>query len=171
VESFYSSLSLFFKINIYLPIILKQKPNNMKKTIILSSLLLVACTVITSCKKSSSNSSIVGNWELTSLHVVTVDSTTPVSVSTVDTTIAHGHSLVISFFADNTLAEYSFLSTPASIQSTGNYVVVGDSLTLFDGSTVQTVHFSVSGNSLTLNVNQSNPGSSSTSGTEKFNRQ
>ena len=144
----------------------------MKKIIILSSLLLVACTIITSCKKSSTNSSIVGNWELTSLHIVTVDSTvSPVSVSTLDTTVAHGHSEVISFFADNTLTEYSFLSTPASIQSSGNYVVVGDSLTLFDGSSVQTVHFAVSGNALTLNISQKDPGLSSTTGTEKFNRQ
>jgi hypothetical protein len=137
--------------------------------------LLVAVIAISSCKKSSSsnNNSIVGNWELASAHMVSVDSTaSPVTVTTQDTTIAHGHSEVLSFFADNTLTEYDFITTPATIQDSGNYIVVGDSLTIFNsGSTTgTTVHFTIGGNVLTFFINQHNSGTSSTSITEKLNR-
>ena len=145
----------------------------MKKTIILSSLLLVACTVITSCKKSSSsNNSIVGSWELSSAHTVSVDSTTsPITVTTLDTTIAHGHSQIISFLADNTVILYDFTSTPTTMQNAGNYFVVGDSVTIFNSgsSTGNAVHFTIGGNVLTLFVNNHYSGSSY-SAAEKFNR-
>jgi hypothetical protein len=146
----------------------------MKQIIGISCILLLAGMAFSSCKKSSINNSIVGNWELTSLDQVVVDSTTtPVSSTTFDTTLTHGHSQVISFFADNTETQYSFFSTPVTIQSNGTYIILSDSLTLFTGSstTGQTFYFTVGGNSLTININTSNPGLSSTSITEKFNRQ
>ncbi len=146
----------------------------MKRLIYLSSFLLIASITVSSCKKSSSNNSIVGNWEITSLHEVQVDSTTtPFTVTKTDTTTVHGHTIVISFFADNSLQEYDYSTSPATIESVGSYLVRGDSLTLFNGSTPtstgQTVKFSVSGNALSIFINQNSPGSSITA-TENFNR-
>ncbi|HMG82828.1 MAG TPA: hypothetical protein VK559_07315 [Ferruginibacter sp.] len=146
----------------------------MKRLIYLSSFLLLAGITISSCKKSSSNNSIVGSWEVTSLHEVEVDSTTtPITVTKIDTTTVHGHTIVISFFADNSLEQYDYSTSPATIESVGSYLVRGDSLTLFSGSTPsstgQTVKFSVSGNALSIFLNDSSPGSSVTA-TENFNR-
>ncbi|HWZ22262.1 MAG TPA: hypothetical protein VNW06_06380 [Cytophagaceae bacterium] len=142
----------------------------MKQFIRISFALLFVSIIITSCKKSSSNNSIVGSWELASAHIVTVDSTTtPITVTTQDTTVAHGHSEVISFFADNTVTQYDFSVNPPTVQSPESYIVVGDSLTLFSGSTGITVHYTIGGNLLTLFVSQSSPGSS-VSITEKLNR-
>ncbi|HMG82829.1 MAG TPA: lipocalin family protein [Ferruginibacter sp.] len=145
----------------------------MKRLIYLSSFLLLASITISSCKKSSTNSSIVGNWELTSLHSVTTDSTTtPITVTTYDTAVTHSHAEVISFFADNSVTEYSFLSSPATLIDGGNYLVLGDSLTIFNsGSTTgQTFKFTLSGNNLTIFVDQSSPGYLYLA-TEKFDRQ
>jgi uncharacterized protein with beta-barrel porin domain len=146
----------------------------MKRLIHISFALLFASIIITSCKKSSStNNSIVGSWELASAHIVSIDSTTaPITVTTTDTTVTHGHSQVLSFSADNTLTGYDYTSTPPSIIDGGSYFVIGDSVTIFNSgsSTGQNIHFTISGNVLTLFVQQHDPGFSSYSATEKLNR-
>jgi hypothetical protein len=145
----------------------------MKQLIYLFSFLLLTSISISSCKKSSSsNNSIVGDWELIYLNQVSVDSTTtPITVTKTDTTVTHGHSIVISFFADNTFSEYDYTSYPPSLSESGTYVALGDSLTIFDGSstTGSNLGYKVSGNLLTISINSSSPGSSS-SATEKLNR-
>jgi hypothetical protein len=151
----------------------------MKISFHLSAIILIAGITIvsfSSCKKSSSPSSIVGNWEINSVHQLNVDSTTtPFTTTTTDTTIAasgHGHTLVVSFNANLSFTLVDYSSATPDLQESGNYIVLGNTLTLFSGSSTSgtLIPFVISGNSLTLTVDNSSSQHKSIS-TEKFIRQ
>jgi hypothetical protein len=129
-----------------------------------------------SCKKSSSPSSIIGNWEVSSVHRVTVDSTTtPFTTLITDTTIAasgHGHTLVASFNENQSYTVVDYSTTTPTLDDSGIYIVISNNLTLFSGSGTSGIldPFVISGNTLTLTVNNSYTGHESIA-TEKFTRQ
>ncbi|HMG83454.1 MAG TPA: lipocalin family protein [Ferruginibacter sp.] len=132
----------------------------MKKTIILSSLFLIASTLLISCKKSST-SSIVGTWKVTGEKITGVDSTTtPVTVTTQDTTFTTITSpLVITFNADGTLSAISSGSAPQS--GTYFYGQGKFALTTNGSSDPEIFSYTLSGNTFTLIQTESDPGNSS----------
>jgi hypothetical protein len=131
----------------------------MKKTIIISSLLLIASTSIISCKKTSASASLVGTWKSTGEKATSVDSTTtPVTVTTIDTTFtAPPYLLVITFNADGT---FSAINNGSSTPELGTYFYGQGKLFIEDNgsSTPTIIGYTLSGNTFTLIQTENNPG-------------
>ncbi|HMG83457.1 MAG TPA: lipocalin family protein [Ferruginibacter sp.] len=134
----------------------------MKKTLHLAIIALTAvvcATSFTSCKKSSSSPSLVGTWNLTGGKEISVDSTTtPVTVTTVDTTYAAPYT-TLQFNADGSLV----LTNTGSPAESGTYFYGQGKIGLtFGGGTPGVAAYTLSGNTLTLIVvDDSEPGVSS----------
>jgi len=144
----------------------------MKRTIKFAFILELLVVTTVSCTKDKVNTAIVGTWELSTTHLLVVDSTvTPISSYTYDTTYTHTHSYTYQFKAD-TVIYTDDTHIPAQVD-TGQYDFSYGTLTIFGtngGYNDLIGHCIVSNNILTLTISDSNPGTY-TSLTETFIRQ
>lgn len=135
-----------------------------QKLLVYSALLLASLFAFTACKKTTStNTSIVGTWEATSATDVLTDSTTtPFTVINFDTTYINGHSpLVIQFNSNNTYINTDHSVTPVDTIEIGVYTILSSSKILrVGGGASDTVTYSLSNNTLTLQELQHSPGQS-----------
>ncbi len=132
----------------------------MKTTIIRMSLFFICVMIGLSCKKDS-NTSIVGTWELSSLHEVRTDSSyTPYQVQIKDTTFAHGHSLTLQF-TSVVLLLVLIIDKYHTITVTGNYYLANGNVYDFssgDTGYVNDGRYSVTNNMLTITELGGHPG-------------
>ncbi|HMG83456.1 MAG TPA: lipocalin family protein [Ferruginibacter sp.] len=137
----------------------------MKKTFHLSVLVVLAviCGIaFSSCKKSSSGPSLTGVWQETHEIDTQVDSTTtPITVTTHDTTFAAPYPLTITFTSNG---NFTFANGGSS--EPGTYFTSGNNLVLQPTGSpeAEVTSYTISGNTLTLTfIEISNPGDESES--------
>jgi hypothetical protein len=132
----------------------------MKKIIIFASLLGLMATTIASCTKDKVNTAITGTWELSSTHIIVVDSTTsPISTYINDTTYAHNHSYTYQFKTDTVIIT-DYTQVPAQTD-TGQYDLSSGVLIVFgtNGGYNDIIgNCTVADNTLTITIVDANPG-------------
>jgi hypothetical protein len=128
--------------------------------------------ILISCKKDKINTAIIGTWELSTTHILVVDSTViPISKYIYDTTFTHNHSYTYQFKADTVI--YTDYTQVLVQVDTGQYNFSSGVLVIFGtsgGYNDLIGNCNVSNNILTLTISDTNPGSYS-SLTETFIRQ
>jgi|GEM_PF-4234361 hypothetical protein len=146
-----------------------------KSLLAYSALLFTVLVAFTACRKTNnSNSSVlVGTWEAISAQDILTDSSTnPFTVINFDTTYIHGHSpLVVQFNNDNTYINTDHSVNPDTVIETGTYqLIAGSKILRMGGGTSDTVSYTISNNSLTIQGLQHSQGQSDF-GTTEFTKQ
>jgi hypothetical protein len=128
---------------------------------ILIVLAVICSTAFTSCKKSSSGPSLTGVWQETHEVDTQIDSTTtPITVTTHDTTYSAPYPLTITFTSSG---NFTYAQTGSS-DELGTYFTSGKNLVLQLSAIpiAEVTSYTISGNTLTLTfIEENNPGEGS----------
>ena len=99
----------------------------MRKTSLINIclLIIVAISFLSFKEDHRAFNLISGSWELTSQHVVYVDTITkPPSITRMDTVCIHGKSVIAKFNSDNTFSYKNYSKVPAVTILTGTYNLI-----------------------------------------------
>ena len=146
------------------------------KTLSLTAAVILS-VVFCSCSKSNSSptttsTSLVGSWTLVSNAGTGVDSaTTPITTIPFNTTYTAGE-IVLQINSNNTNTTTNNSTSPATVVS-GTYSISGNTAVALvsSGNDKFSGTYAISGSTLTIMYNDSEPGESSSSGTEVYTRE